>query len=132
MGKRIEKLGTIVAGAVYGDIHNIGKDMVIALARAEGFEVIDLGVNVVSEKFVEAVGEHRADILALSALLTTTANVQKDVIEALKKANIREQVKVAVGGAPITQGFAEMIGADGYRPTALMAVELFKELVGAR
>jgi len=123
------RVGTIVAGTVYGDIHNIGKDMVIALARAAGFKVIDLGVDVPADKFVDAIKKYKADILVMSALLTTTAYVQKEVIEALKQANIRDRVKVVVGGGPITQEFANMIGADGYSPTAPMAVALFEELI---
>ncbi len=126
-GKTRKRMGTIVIGTVYGDIHTIGKDMVIALARAAGFEVIDLGIDVISEKFIAAVNEFKPDVLAMSALLTTTAQVQKDVINALEKTGIRHKVKVAVGGGAITQEFADMIGADGYRPTAPMAVELFNE-----
>jgi corrinoid protein of di/trimethylamine methyltransferase len=128
--KRREKAGTIVIGTVFGDIHDIGKNMVSVLAVAEGFEVIDLGIDVTADKFIQVVKKYNTDILAMSALLTTTAHVQKEVIEALGKANIREKVKVAVGGAAITQEFADMIGADGYRPTAPEAVGLFKELIG--
>lgn len=130
-GKR-QKLGTIVLGTVYGDIHNIGKNMVSSLALAQGFEVIDLGVDVAAEKFIEAVIKHKPDILALSALLTTTAYVQKEVIEAIKKANLREKIKIAVGGGAMTPEFAEMIGADGYKPTAIGAVALFEEFVGIK
>ena len=128
-GRNLESSGTIVAGTVVGDIHSIGIGMVVALARAGGFKVIDLGVDVSPEIFLEAVREHKPDILALSALLTTTAPAQKQVIETLKKENLRETVKVAVGGGAITQEFADMVGADGYRPTAPMAVELFKNLM---
>ena len=129
-GRNLESSGTIVAGTVVGDIHSIGIGMVVALARAGGFKVIDLGVDVSPEIFLEAVREHKPDILALSALLTTTAPAQKQVIEALKEENLRGTVKVAIGGGAITQEFADMIGADGYRPTAPMAVELFKGLMG--
>ncbi len=129
-GKKLESSGTIVAGTVVGDIHSIGIGMVVALARAGGFKVIDLGVDVSPEKFLEAVREHEPDILALSALLTTTAPAQKQVIEALKEENLREKIKVVIGGGAITQEFADMVGADGYKPTAPMAVELFKSLMG--
>ncbi len=130
-GKR-HKLGTIVIGTVYGDIHNIGKNMVSTLALAGGFEVIDLGVDVAAEKFVDAVRKHEPQILALSSLLTTSAYVQKEIIETLKKANLREKVKIAVGGGAITPEFAKIIGADEYRPTAIAAVDLFKEFVGVK
>lgn len=130
-GRKRQKLGTIVIGTVYGDIHNIGKDMVSSLALANGFGVVDLGVDVPADKFIEAIVNHAPDILALSALLTTTAHVQREVIEALKKANLREKVMVAVGGGAITPEFAEEIGADGYDPTATGAVALFKKFVDA-
>ena len=131
-GAKRQSLGIIVVGTVYGDIHNIGKDMVSTLAAAEGFEVIDLGINIPAEKFIEAVKEHNADILAMSSLLTTTASEQRKVINALKEANLREKLKVAVGGGAITREFAEEIEADGYRPTAPGAISLFKELMGTK
>ena len=130
-GKR-QSLGTIVIGTVFGDIHNIGKDMVGVLSTAEGFEVIDLGINIPAEKFIEGVKEHNADILAMSSLLTTTAYEQKKVIKALKEANLRDKVKVVVGGGAITEEFAREIGADGYKPTAPGAISLFRELVSAK
>jgi len=130
-GKR-QTLGTIIIGTVHGDIHNIGKNMVSSLALAQGFEVIDLGVDVAAEKFIEAIMKHEPQILALSSLLTTSAYVQKEIIEALKKANLREKVKVALGGGAITPEFAETIGADGYKPTAIGAIDLFKEFVGVK
>ena len=129
-GKQVESAGTIVAGTVVGDIHSIGIGMVVALARAAGFKVIDLGVDVSPEKFLQSLREHRPDILAMSALLTTTAQAQKAVVETLKEENLRGKVRVAVGGGAITQEFADMIGADGYSPTAPGAVELFKRLMG--
>lgn len=132
LGGERKKLGTVVIGTVFGDIHSIGKDMISSLAMAQGFEVIDLGVDVPSNKFLEAVLEHKADILALSALLTTTAHVQKQVIEELIKANLRDKIKIAVGGGAITPEFAEKIGADGYKPTAIGAVELFKSFIGIK
>ena len=132
LGRERKGIGTIVMGTVFGDIHNVGKDMVSALASAQGFEVIDLGVDVPANKFVEAVVANKADILAMSALLTTTAHVQKEVIEAIKKKNLRNKVKVAVGGGAITPEFAKMVGADGYRPTAVGAAELFKSFMGIK
>jgi len=102
MGKKRKSLGTIVIGTVHGDIHSIGKDMVVVLSRAAGFEVIDLGVDVSAERFIETVKEREVDILGISALLTTSAAAQKEVIKALEQANLREKVKVVVGGGPIT------------------------------
>jgi len=130
--RRIERkpLATIVIGTVYGDIHDIGKTMVAALARAEGFEVIDLGVNVKGETFMEAIRKHEPEILAMSALLTTTAAEQAKCIKILKGEGLREKVKVVVGGGAITTDFAESIGADGYESTAPKAAALFKRLVG--
>jgi len=125
-----ETLGTVVAGTVYGDIHNIGKIMVCTLLRAEGFTVHDLGINITAERFVEAVNKYKADILAMSALMTTTAPEQKKVIEALKKKGLRDKVKIMVGGAAMTQEFADSIGADGYDPIAPGAVKLARKLVG--
>ncbi len=106
--------------------------MVSTLALAQGFEVIDLGVDIVAEKFIEGVKEHNADILAMSSLLTTTAYEQRKVIKALKEANLRDKVKVVVGGGAITEEFAREIEADGYRPTAPGAISLFRELVSQK
>jgi corrinoid protein of di/trimethylamine methyltransferase len=125
-----ETLGIVVAGTVFGDIHSIGKSMVCTLLTAGGFEVHDLGVNIKAEEFLEAVEKYQADILAMSALLTTTAIEQRKVIDALKAKGIREKVKVMVGGGAITAEFAKSIGADGYDPTAPGAVELARRLVG--
>ena len=130
-GKQPERLGTVVLGTVFGDIHNIGKTMVGALLTAHGFKVVDLGTNVTSTQFVDGVKENEADILALSALLTTTAAEQAKVIESLKEEGLRDQLKVMVGGGAITAEFAEEIGAAGYRATAPEAVDLAVELVGA-
>ena len=116
--------GTVVAGTVSGDLHNIGKSMVCTLLLADGFEVIDLGIDVQTEKFIEAVKDHDADIVAMSALLTTTAQEQKNVIDALKNEGLRDKVKVMVGGGAISEEFAENIGADGYEPMAPGAVKL--------
>jgi len=125
-----ETLGIVVAGTVFGDIHSIGKSMVCTLLTAGGFEVHDLGVNIKAEEFLEAVEKYQADVLAMSALLTTTAIEQRKVIDALRAKGIREKVKVMVGGGAITAEFARSIGADGYDPTAPGAVELARRLVG--
>jgi methanogenic corrinoid protein MtbC1 len=129
-GKQREPVGTVVIGTVYGDIHSIGKDMVAALAVAEGFRVIDLGVDVKVDSFMEAIRKNKPEILAMSALLTTTAPEQGRVIKMLKDEGLREKVKVIVGGGPITADFARSMGADGYEPTAPMGVKLFKKLLG--
>jgi 5-methyltetrahydrofolate--homocysteine methyltransferase len=124
-------VGTVVLGTVKGDVHDIGKNIVATMLRGVGFEVLDLGVDVSTERFVEAVQEHRPDILALSALLTTTMPRMKDVITALEQAGLRQQVIVLVGGAPLTLAYAESIGADGYAAHAGSASERAKELVEA-
>ena len=129
-GLERKSLGKVVIGTVFGDIHSIGKDMVSTLMTASGFTVHDLGIDVKAEKFIEAVKQDRPDVLAMSALLTTTAKEQKVVIEALKKEGLRNQVKVIVGGGAIDQSFATGIGADGYAPTAPEAVGLVKNLIG--
>ena len=128
-GETVKSLGTVVIGTVAGDIHTIGKSMVGVLMTAAGFRVIDVGADVATGKFVDAIKDNDADILALSALLTTTAPEQGNVIEALKEAGLRDKVKIMVGGGAITQGFADSIGADGYGATAPGAVELAKSLV---
>lgn len=125
-------LGKIIIGTVFGDIHSIGKGMVATLLYAAGFKVIDLGINVKGEDFLKAVKEEKADILAMSALLTTTAMEQKKVIEGLKKAGLRDKVKIIVGGSPINQEFADSIGADGYGATAPEGVKICKRLLGAK
>ena len=125
-----ESLGTVVIGTVYGDIHTIGKTMVATLLIAEGFAVNDLGINVTSERFVEGIKKYKADILAMSALMTMTAPEQRKVIETLKKEELRDKVKIMVGGGAITQEFANSIGADGYDPTAPGAVKLARRLIG--
>jgi methanogenic corrinoid protein MtbC1 len=129
-GEKTRSLGTIVLGTVQGDIHTIGKSMVGVLLVAQGFKVVDIGADVPAEKFVKAVNENEADILALSALLTTTAPQMGRVIMALKEAGLKEKVKIMVGGGAITQEFADTIGADGYGATAPSAVELAKKLLG--
>jgi len=122
--------GKIVAGTVKGDLHDIGKNLVSMLMEGAGFQVIDLGIDVPSEKFVEAVRIQRPNLLGLSALLTTTMPRMKEVIESLVEAGLRKSVKVMVGGAPVTEKFARDIGADGYAPDAASAVERARELTG--
>lgn len=129
-GAARKSLGTVVIGTVYGDIHTIGKTMVATLLMAEGFHVEDLGINVTAEGFIEGIKKHNADILAMSALLTTTAPEQRKVINGLKKEGLRDKLKVMVGGGAITQEFADSIGADGYDPTAPGSVKLARKLIG--
>ncbi len=124
-------LGKVVIGTVKGDLHDIGKNLVASMLEGCGFEVINLGVDVPSDKFIAAIKENNADILCLSALLTTTMNYMKDVIEALKADGLRDQVKVMVGGAPVTAMFAEQVGADGYSEDASEAVALARRLLSA-
>jgi 5-methyltetrahydrofolate--homocysteine methyltransferase len=125
----VEPIGRVVIGTVKGDLHDIGKNLVKMMLEGAGFAVIDLGVDVSEEKFIEAVKEHKPQILALSALLTTTMNNQQTVIEALKAADLRDKVKVMVGGAPVTQSFCDLIGADAYAPDAASAAEVAKSFV---
>ncbi|MBN2216550.1 MAG: corrinoid protein [Pirellulales bacterium] len=122
--------GQVVIGTVKGDLHDIGKNLVASMLEGGGFQVIDLGVDVPTEKFVEAVKEKQGCILALSALLTTTMTMMKAVIEALDQAGLRQSTKIMIGGAPITQQFADEIGADGYSDNASSAVALARKLVG--
>jgi corrinoid protein of di/trimethylamine methyltransferase len=129
-GASRESLGVVVIGTVKGDIHTIGKGMVGTFLTAAGFEVHDIGVDVTAQQFVDAIRQYKADIVAMSALLTFTAPEQKRVIEVLKEAGIRDQVKVIVGGGAITEAFAKSIGADGYRPEAPAVVNLAKALLG--
>ena len=125
----MQSAGRVVIGTVKGDLHDIGKNLVAAMLEGGGFEVIDLGVGVAPEQFVAAVKERNPKILALSALLTTTMPSMKDTIDALKKAGIREQVKVLVGGAPVTRRYADEIGADGYGEGASAAISLAKQVL---
>jgi 5-methyltetrahydrofolate--homocysteine methyltransferase len=122
-------VGRVAIGTVKGDLHDIGKNLVASLLEGGGFEVIDLGVNVSPEKFIETVNTKQANIVAMSALLTTTMPSMKTTIDALKQAGVREKVKVLIGGAPITQKYAEEIGADGYSENAVGAVALAKKAV---
>jgi 5-methyltetrahydrofolate--homocysteine methyltransferase len=123
-------VGRVVLGTVAGDIHDIGKNLVGMLLTGAGFEVIDLGTDVTADRFVAAIEEHHPDILGLSALLTTTMPSMEAAVTALSDAGVREQVKVVVGGAPVTPHFAERIGADGYGADGGMAIELCRRLVG--
>ena len=130
-GQARQVLGTVVLGSVKGDIHEIGKSLVGSMLSANGFEVYDLGIDVEAEEFVDKAREYSADIVALSALLTTTMLHQRDVIELLAEAGFRDRVKVMVGGSPVTQGWADQIGADGFAEDAAGAVVVAKKLMGA-
>jgi 5-methyltetrahydrofolate--homocysteine methyltransferase len=126
----VKAAGRVVAGTVKGDLHDIGKNLVCMLLEGAGFEIIDLGTDVAPDKFVEYIKEGKADIVALSALLTTTMPNMKNTIDALQAAGVRSQAKVIIGGAPVTQAYADQIGADGYAPDASRAVALAKQLMG--
>ena len=119
----VESKGTAVIGTVKGDLHDIGKNLVKMMVEGQGLEVFDLGVDVPAEKFVEAVKEHNAKIVCCSALLTTTMNEMKNVVDAFVAAGMRDQVKIMVGGAPVTQAFCDSIGADCYTDDAASAAE---------
>ena len=122
--------GRLVMGTVAGDLHDIGKNMVVTMLKGSGYDVIDLGVDVSSETFVETVREHQPDILALSALLLTTREEMTGVVESLTEAGLRDQVKVIIGGAPVDQAFTDQIGADGFGEDAPDAVRVANRLVG--
>lgn len=122
--------GKVVIGTVQGDLHNIGKKIVTMLIDSGGYTVVDLGVDVSADKFVEAVKQEKPDILGLSSLLTTTMPRMPEAIEALKRDNLRDGVKIIVGGAPVSQKFADSIGADGYAPDAVYALDKVKQLMG--
>jgi 5-methyltetrahydrofolate--homocysteine methyltransferase len=126
-----EPAGRVAIGTVRGDLHDIGKNLVSMMMEGAGFELTDMGVDVAPEKFVETVKSNKIDIVALSALLTTTMPAMKDTIEALQAAGLRGKVKVMIGGAPVTQSYADEIGADGYSPDAASAVDKAKELIAA-
>ena len=129
-GSASTTIGKVVIGTVKGDLHDIGKNLVASMLEGCGFEVINIGIDIPAETFVAAVKEHKADILCMSALLTTTMTYMKEVIDALEAAGIRNDVKVMVGGAPVNKQFAEEIGADGYSDNANSAVAVAKELLG--
>ena len=128
-GAKVKKIGKVVIGTVKGDLHDIGKNIVSMMLKGACFEVADLGIDVPIEKFVEAAEKSRADLIAMSSLLTTSMNAMRDTINALKAGGIRDKVKVMVGGAPITQDFANSIGADAYAKDAATAVDMAKELI---
>jgi len=128
----LKKIGKVVIGTVRGDLHDIGKNIVATLLSAAGFDVIDLGVDVPPEKFVEAVRENSPDIVGMSALLTTTMVEMEDIIKELKKAGLRDKVKVIIGGAPITREFAEKIGADAAARDAVEGVNICKSWMAKR
>ena len=126
---KVQAVGKVIIGTVQGDVHDIGKNLVGMMLEGAGFEVIDLGVDVPPEKYIQAVREHHPDLLACSALLTTTMLRMKDLILALDEAGLRGQVKVMVGGAPITESYAKDIGADLFAPDAASAASRAKELI---
>lgn len=126
----IKPLGKIVAGTVKGDLHDIGKNLVCMMLEGAGFEIIDLGVDISAEEFVKSVKENNANIVALSALLTTTMQNMKSTIELFEETGLRSNVNIMVGGAPLTHAYAESIRADGFAPDASRAVSLAKSMIG--
>ena len=125
----VPSAGRVVIGTVTGDLHDIGKNLVGMMLEGGGFEVIDLGTDTTPEAFVETIKAESADLIGMSALLTTTMPAMKQTIDALTEAGVRDRVKVMIGGAPVTQAFADEIGADGYAPDAASAVDLARSLV---
>jgi 5-methyltetrahydrofolate--homocysteine methyltransferase len=125
----VTPIGKVIIGTVQGDLHDIGKNLVGIMLKGAGFDVIDLGTDVSPSKFVEAVQESDVDILAMSALLTTTTPIMLTVIEAMKKAGVRDKVKIMIGGASVTENYAEEICADGFAPDAVQAVNLARALI---
>jgi 5-methyltetrahydrofolate--homocysteine methyltransferase len=130
-GEAVDYIGTVVIGTVKGDLHDIGKNLVAAMLEGAGFKVVDLKVDVSPEQFVAAANENSANLIAMSALLTTTMGSMRDTVAALGDAGLRDKVKVIVGGAPLTQSYADEIKADGYAPDAASAVEKAKQLLPA-
>jgi 5-methyltetrahydrofolate--homocysteine methyltransferase len=124
--------GKIIVGTVKGDLHDIGKNLVVMMLEGGGFEVVDLGIDVPADKFIEAIKTHKPQVIGMSALLTTTMKEMRNTIQALETANLRKQVKMIVGGAPLTEKFAKEIGADGYAPDAASAVDKVRELLGSK
>ena len=122
-------VGKVVIGTVKGDLHDIGKNLVIMMLEGGGFEVVDLGIDVSAQKFIEAIRDYRPHVVGMSALLTTTMTEMKNIIQAIEWAGLRNQVKTIVGGAPLTEKFAKEIGSDGYAPDAASAVDVVKSLV---
>jgi 5-methyltetrahydrofolate--homocysteine methyltransferase len=126
---KVRSEGRVVIGTVKGDLHDIGKNIVAMMLQGAGFEVIDLGADVPKEKFLESVKNKQADVVGMSALITTTMSYMKEVIEALKKEGLRDTVKVILGGAPVNQSYADTIEADGYAPDAASAADMTKGLL---
>lgn len=126
---KVESKGKVVIGTVKGDLHDIGKNIVAMLLQGAGFDVVDLGADVSKEKFVEFAKKEKVDIIGMSALLTTTMLYMKEIIEALQEAGLRQNIKVIIGGAPVTDVYASQIQADGYAPDAASAVDLSKQLL---
>ena len=126
----VKPLGRVIIGTVQGDLHDIGKNLVAMMMEGAGFEVIDLGVDVKPEELITAVNEHKPDIVAMSALLTTTMSNMKTAINMMVEAGIKDELKVMIGGAPVTQDYADDIGADGFAMDASQAASLAKKLVG--
>jgi 5-methyltetrahydrofolate--homocysteine methyltransferase len=126
-----EPVARVAIGTVKGDLHDIGKNLVAMMLEGAGFEIVDLGVDVKPEKFVETVKDRKTQVVALSALLTTTMPAMKDTIETLKAAGLRDKVQIMIGGAPVTQNYCDEIGADGYAPDAASAVDKARELLQA-
>lgn len=126
-----QSVGKVVLGTVKGDLHDIGKNLVNMMMESSGLEVINIGIDIAPEKFVAAIKEHNPDVVAMSALLTTTMPMMKETIEAITEAGLRDKVKIIVGGAPVSKDFANQIGADGFASDAASATDLCKELIGA-
>jgi 5-methyltetrahydrofolate--homocysteine methyltransferase len=119
----------VVIGTVKGDLHDIGKNLVVMMLEGGGFEVIDLGIDISADKFIEAIQKHQPQVVGMSALLTTTIKEMKNILQAIEKAGLRKKVKTIVGGAPVNEKFAKEIGADGYAPDAASAVDIVKSLL---
>ena len=128
----VEPIGTVVVGTVKGDLHDIGKNLLRMMLEGAGFKVIDAGINVEPDKFVELAKENNAGLIGTSALLTTTMTNMKAVVDAVKSAGLDGKIQVMIGGAPVTQAFADEIGANGYAPDAASAADLAKKLIGKK
>ena len=132
--KKVDELskGKVIIGTVAGDLHDIGKNLVASMLEGCGFEVINAGIDVTAEKFVDEVKKNNADVICMSALLTTTMTYMKEVIKAVEDAGLRDKVKIMIGGAPVSQEYSDEIGADGYSDNANSAVALAKKLMNQR
>lgn len=128
--EKVQSKGTVVMGTVLGDLHDIGKNIVCYMLQGAGYDVVDIGIDAPADKFISAARESGARVIGLSSLLTTTMVYMKDVMDALREAGLGDKVKVMVGGAPVTQAFADDIGAHGYAPDAASAVDVVKRLLG--